>query len=358
MSKKLNKTSNNITLNTKPSVVISRKIQNQILFLHSKIKSTEWSGILLYKELSGDITDINNLKLSAQDVFLQDIGSSAYTEYTADESIIDMYDNIPEADTMRTGHIHTHHSMQAFFSGTDASELHDNAIHYDYYLSLIVNFEGTYKAKIAIPVTIPEKAVSIMNTNKFITIPAKTEVLEYDVDILMETTSYFLKQYKKIEQIYTTSKVKTYSKPWGSSNHYNTQNNTENSLNKIDKQLPLYTGVNPITNIPYNTHESQAENFLACLVMLDESYNGDLESALNKTWDFYKKNIEEFDLFPDELSDNIDVMGFNFGFEDLVVYQNILREGSIILDDYIKNFPELVKVLKEVLTQTLIMNEV
>lgn len=39
--------------------------------------------------------------------------------------------------------------MQAFFSNTDVSELHDNAPLNQYYLSLIVNFDGKYCAKLA-----------------------------------------------------------------------------------------------------------------------------------------------------------------------------------------------------------------
>lgn len=39
--------------------------------------------------------------------------------------------------------------MTTFFSGTDTAELHDNAPHYPYYLSLIVNHKSQYCAKIA-----------------------------------------------------------------------------------------------------------------------------------------------------------------------------------------------------------------
>lgn len=39
--------------------------------------------------------------------------------------------------------------MTTFFSGTDMSELHDNAGSHNYYLSLIVNFSGLYSARVA-----------------------------------------------------------------------------------------------------------------------------------------------------------------------------------------------------------------
>jgi hypothetical protein len=41
--------------------------------------------------------------------------------------------------------------MNTFFSGTDTKELEDNAANYNYYVSLIVNFDGKYCCKIAIP---------------------------------------------------------------------------------------------------------------------------------------------------------------------------------------------------------------
>lgn len=42
---------------------------------------------------------------------------------------------------MLTNLIHSHHNMTCFFSGTDMSELHDNAPNHNYYLSLIVNYK-------------------------------------------------------------------------------------------------------------------------------------------------------------------------------------------------------------------------
>lgn len=41
--------------------------------------------------------------------------------------------------------------MQAFFSSVDTDELLANCVHYNYYISLIVNFDKNYKCKIAFP---------------------------------------------------------------------------------------------------------------------------------------------------------------------------------------------------------------
>lgn len=44
--------------------------------------------------------------------------------------------------------IHSHNNMSVFFSGTDVSELEDNAPNHEYYLSLIVNNKGDKQAKV------------------------------------------------------------------------------------------------------------------------------------------------------------------------------------------------------------------
>lgn len=133
----------------KGKLVITKELLAQITYLHATIGKTEWSGVLLYDVVSGSPSDITNFKLKAKHIFLMDIGNAAYTEYDMNEDIISIYDNIENAINMKTGHIHTHHDMNAFFSGTDTSELMNNCDKHNYYLSLIVNFSGNYSAKVA-----------------------------------------------------------------------------------------------------------------------------------------------------------------------------------------------------------------
>lgn len=47
------------------------------------------------------------------------------------------------------GHIHSHNTMDTYFSGVDMSELNDNSEFHNYYLSLIVNNFMKMKAKVA-----------------------------------------------------------------------------------------------------------------------------------------------------------------------------------------------------------------
>ena len=130
-------------------LILPPEIIAQITYLHSHIGKTEWSGMLIYDVVKGNPSKPKDFELEAKHIFLMDIGSAAYTEYEADGDIVDIYDKIPEAMEWKTGHIHTHHNMGAYFSGTDKGELFDNVDKHNYYLSLIVNFDGSYVAKVA-----------------------------------------------------------------------------------------------------------------------------------------------------------------------------------------------------------------
>ena len=136
-----------IEMNQGYTLMISPTLMNEIAYLHSKNDNKEWCGILFYEEVSGSLFK-NDLILRAKHIYLMDIGSSAYTEGSVDLGLLDFFDEVPEAEDMRRGFIHTHHGMKAYFSGTDMSELYDNTKHYDYYLSLIVNHATVFCSKI------------------------------------------------------------------------------------------------------------------------------------------------------------------------------------------------------------------
>ncbi len=136
-------------MDVRGKLILPENIITQINYLHGKVGKEEWSGMLLYDVKSGSPAKPENFVLEAKHIFLMDIGSPAYTEYEADADIVDIYDNIEEAMEWKTGHIHTHHNMETYFSGTDMSELHTNVDKHNYYLSLIVNFSAKYTAKVA-----------------------------------------------------------------------------------------------------------------------------------------------------------------------------------------------------------------
>lgn len=145
-----------ITLTCQPKLVITEKLQKQINFLHSKVGRNEWSGELITHEI-GTINDLGDWTIVADEIFLADVGSGAYTGYQVDRGgfkavdIIQMYDKYPGLldGSLKNHHIHTHHDMGAFFSGTDMENLEDRGVDSNYFLMLIVDFAGKYKAKVA-----------------------------------------------------------------------------------------------------------------------------------------------------------------------------------------------------------------
>jgi len=132
-------------------IIVSKKLKSQIDYLHNKIGATEWSGILVYKHTKGDISKMKDLVFKADDLFLMDIGTTGSTEFDYNTDIVDLYSTLEYAMEANTGLIHTHHSMGAFHSGTDMTELEANTENYNYYLSLVVDFKGNYKCKVGFP---------------------------------------------------------------------------------------------------------------------------------------------------------------------------------------------------------------
>lgn len=92
------------------------------------------------------------MQIKCEDFFPMDIGTSGFTGYETDAAVIQhMMDRQEELmKGLKLGHIHSHHNMNVYFSGTDQSELHDNAPNHNYYLSLIVNNKLETCAKLAI----------------------------------------------------------------------------------------------------------------------------------------------------------------------------------------------------------------
>ncbi len=189
----------------KPTVIISNELQAQITYLHNEFGNIEWSGFLLYQVISGELSKPEDMVIKAIGIFPCDVGSSAYTEYDPADFILDMdeaYDFLTNG--YKLGHIHTHHSMSCFFSGTDMAELHSNAPNYSdsYYLSLIVNKSNAYCAKIAKVVT-HENVVSMAHVDCLIKYEIKPKVLE---------------QISKIRPKYKASTYASYTPTFYSSN--------------------------------------------------------------------------------------------------------------------------------------------
>lgn len=161
-----------LELSNKPTLKINQEFKNKINFLHKKVGSLEWSGELITSE-QGSINDLDNWIITAEDIFLVDVGSAGYTSYEVDKGafkaadVAQLYDAYPGLldGSLKAHHIHTHHNMNAFFSGTDWENLEDRAIVSNYFLMLIVNFSGDYKAKVAFKANLEASPTKIVFAN-------------------------------------------------------------------------------------------------------------------------------------------------------------------------------------------------
>jgi len=133
-------------------LIIPKEIENMIDFLHKSIGATEWSGILFYKMVGGDINKLNALEFKCEFLYPMNIGTSAYTEFDYNSEVMNAYDLKEELIECSSGLIHSHHKLGfTTFSGTDVSEHIDNAQNFNYYISLIVDFTKDWHCRIAFP---------------------------------------------------------------------------------------------------------------------------------------------------------------------------------------------------------------
>ena len=98
-----------VSLPDKPKVVFSKRVMDQVDYLHDKVdKNIEWSGILFYSTQGDMKENAPEYVCTLEYILLMDIGTPGYTEYDFSEKMIDVYDMFPEAMDWRIGMIHTH----------------------------------------------------------------------------------------------------------------------------------------------------------------------------------------------------------------------------------------------------------
>jgi hypothetical protein len=200
-------------------VIITDKLQAQIQILCSKIPRHEWSGTLFY-EVTGEFGE-PGFSITAKELYLQDIGSAAYTEYeTGDPEFIQLLMKRADLREMRQGHIHSHNTMGVFFSGTDDDELLENSQFHNYYFSLIVNNANEMKAKVAFRAEVESDTTSQLRyrdtngENRIKTVTQKTTTMYvYTYDCHISLPSVIMDMYADI------SRVEDKTRP-GKTNYY------------------------------------------------------------------------------------------------------------------------------------------
>ncbi len=323
----------------KSRLIISKEVQSQIMFLHNKIGDIEWSGLLFYSIVSGDISEPETLVLRANKIYLMDIGVGTYTEFTPDESIVDFYDKYPDSVNQKWGMIHTHHSMQTFFSGTDTDELVSNAGSHNFYLSLIVNHKSDFCAKIGIAVEVESEVKnkflfshglsfkSFINNEKVETKKEK-QLLTIDCIIEFEQDVFEFNRYSAIKE--AKEKAKRMHYPTYPS--YPTFN--EVGFDKGNKGKFRHYGQTTIY-IPKTRNE--IDGFLADLWSLAANNKKNLESVLAEINEEFEKDKDQFlAIYFDGVENALDEVYYkNFGkFLDPEHEDKFFKQCILVMDNY------------------------
>lgn len=204
-------------------------------YLCNKYPDLEWCGVLFYEE-EGTISDPNNYKVHVKYLYPMDVGTSGSTSIDNYEEVMYAIDQHPELDDLKQGFIHSHNSMDTFFSGTDNSQLIDGANQYDYFLSVITNNSAEYIARISFETS---NEIEI-GKNKH-TMKEEKSVSYFDCDVTLETEEVDEFLLQRIKEIDSKRTVATYTSYKGSYLTLDDRTNTGGFMNyKPSKNEYLY----------------------------------------------------------------------------------------------------------------------
>lgn len=222
---------NVVELDNEVSLIIPSNVQDQINYLHRLIGNKEWSGVLLYEKVGGNFKTLKELEFKVLGIYPMNVGSHAYTEFEYGSAIAEIYDLYPDKlENLKLGLIHTHHTMAAFFSGTDLDELYSNAKQNNFYLSLVVNLSGPYEAKVAVSSnTKTKREFRVLNEDgeyiNWVTTRDEENIITLKVKVIQENASdvpsWFSEQYRKIADEAAT---KATAKSWDARTGYDYNN--------------------------------------------------------------------------------------------------------------------------------------
>lgn len=197
-------------------LIIRENVKKKIDILHREFGNNEWSGVLFYNKLEGSISDPDSYVAEVVDIYPMDKGSAAYTEFNfSGEELLTMAERVDAYMTSRTGLLHSHHGMKAYFSTEDMDELHTNVENYSkngsYYLSLIVNFDEKYVAKIVKLVDVPASKIPIEEEGEkssHIKTFSKQMMMSIDLDIEIENILHDEKLMERIKELVEADEAK------------------------------------------------------------------------------------------------------------------------------------------------------
>ena len=187
---------------------ISKELETKIRTFCALSPTREWSGVLFYT-FTGDYQ--NGIIIEANDMYLMDQGSAAHTEFDLNEPEITRYMVMEGLMHQCIGLIHSHNQMNAFFSGEDTDTLIEHGTAMNNFVSLVVNNDGNYVARLTRQLNLEGKSVKtvkgtlkspVFNTDTILTIPVektenaeiKDQWIEY-IDLKINKPSYMASDY-------------------------------------------------------------------------------------------------------------------------------------------------------------------
>lgn len=247
-----------------------------------------------------------------------DIGNGAYTEYTMNPSVATyMLDH--DLLTAYQGHIHSHHNMAAFFSGTDTNELRDGGKDTNHFVSLIVNNAGKYVAGITRKIECTSTVVENCKystfgdevkefTREYTTESKYLEWYKLQVEAQGQTIPFETEMLARIKEI-RDEKSKT-TKTFSNSNYqaYKTTPQTYfpttlPKTNVVQKELPFEEE----TDIPYGKihinkkiTDSVIKQLITCSAVIPSESSLDISKWVKSMNNLYTKrfgNVKTFEEF-------------------------------------------------------------
>lgn len=243
-------------------------------YLCSKYPGLEWCGVLFYSE-KGGISDPDNYKVHVNYLYPMDVGTPGSTSIDNYEEVLDAIEKHPELDDMKQGFIHSHNSMDTFFSGTDVQQLIDGADQYDYFLSVITNNNAEYIARISFELNADVKIGINKSDYK---IKSKVGYFECEVETLEPEIDEFL--VARVKEIDANRTVGTYNSYKG--NYFTLNNNTSQGA---FKQLPFKYNDDMYIVPAEFISEDLLEMYSPNLVYTDKAEIEDIKPLLEDAYD-------------------------------------------------------------------------
>lgn len=311
------------TLLENANIILTDSLLNQIDHLHKIVGKVEWSGVLVYRTIKGSIEDYKNFTVEALEIIPMDVGTSGYTEYEIEAADDYVFKNLLERvmldDELKIGHIHTHHGMECFFSGTDMAELHENAPNHNYYLSLIVNFKDytQWKAKIAQIKTVKSTGYAVYSykgTNDLVTekvsLDGEKEILSMiNLDITTASENSISKEFKdRVKELKTNQDalIKKSTSVRGNTNwsgYYNQPSLFETLGESINPNTTTHT-----EKMTVDVSSKSISDFAIKLISQSDEPLGTLENTLSVLDQVFMTDEGVMDYYIETIPENFDLL--------------------------------------------------